>query len=122
MNDQAKRPRDFAADWKRIQETLADAARLSSREIQRGVDFAKKNLERVHLVQRRKDLFSELGRNLYEAHLDGLPADVERFLAETEFAEIIGELEDVDAEIARRSDKGQEDSRRAQPSDKAAGE
>lgn len=120
MNDQGKRSRDFAADWKRIQETLADAARLSSREIQRGVDYAKKNLERVHLVQRRKDLFAELGRNLYEAHLDGLPSDVARFLAETEFSEIIAELEDVDAEIASRTDKGQEGGRKARSSDEAS--
>lgn len=122
MNDPSKRPRDFAADWKRIQETLADAARLSSREIQRGVDYAKKNLERVHLVQRRKDLFSELGRNLYEAHLDGLPPEVARFLAETEFAEIFAELEDVDAEIARRTEKGKDAARRGRSADEASDE
>ena len=98
-------PNRFPGEWRKLQETLADAARLSSREIQRGVDFAKRNLERVHLVQRRKDLCSELGRNLYDAHQDGLPPEVLAFLADTEFAEIIAELKNVDEEIARRTTK-----------------
>jgi hypothetical protein len=106
MTDSDNQRRPPLADWRKIQETLADAARLSSREIQRGVDYARRNLEKVHLLQRRKDLFSQLGRNLYEAHLDGLPPEVERFLAETEFSEIIAELKDVDSEIARRTGSG----------------
>ncbi len=92
-------------DLKRLQETLADAARIGAREVQRGVHYARRNLEKVQLVQRRKDLFSELGRNLYDAHADGLPPDVARFLDETEFAEIIAEIRGIDDELARRAEK-----------------
>jgi|GEM_PF-631389 len=97
----------FPSEWKkfqaRVQQTVADAARLGSRELQRGMSYAKTNIERVHLVSRRKDLFSELGRALYEAHVDGPPPEVARYLAETEFAEIISEITDIDAELARRA-------------------
>lgn len=96
-------PPKIPVDLRKIQETLVDAARIGSREIQRGMDYAKRNLERVHLVSRRKDLFSELGRNLYEAHVDGLPPEVARFLSETEFSEILAEISSIDAELARRA-------------------
>ncbi len=100
-----KLPPHLSVDLKKLQETLADAARIGAREVQRGVDYARRNLEKVQLVQRRKDLFSELGRNLYDAYVDGLPPEVARFLDETEFSEIIGEIRGIDDELARRTEK-----------------
>lgn len=88
-------------EWKRLQETLTDAAKISGRELARSVDFAKRQLARVQLVQRRKELFSELGRTLYEATQDGsLPEEVARYVKATEVNEIVEEIKNIDSELA----------------------
>ena len=96
----------FPIDLKKVQDALLDAAKIGSREVQRGVNYAKVNIERLHLIQKRKDLFSELGRTLYEAHCDGLPTPVAEFLSETEFAELLQEIEEIDAALNRHNQSG----------------
>jgi hypothetical protein len=91
----------FAEEWKKVQLALKDAAKLSGREIQRGVMFAKSNIERVSLVHKRKELFAELGRGLYEAHVDGLPPEVEVYFRGTEFSEIMGEIAEIDSYLEK---------------------
>ncbi|KAB8037712.1 hypothetical protein GCL60_11100 [Silvanigrella paludirubra] len=99
---------NFSFDWKKIQETLSDAAKISTREIKRGVDEAKKQIGKVQLVQKRKELFAELGRNLYEAYEDGLPEELEKLLKDTELYEIIQDIQNTDKELIklRGVDKG----------------
>jgi hypothetical protein len=92
----------FQKELKKFQETLTDVAKMSSREFSRGVDLAKKQLERVQLVQRRKELFAELGRELYDAHRSGLPDHVVSYFKETEFQEIISEIENLDLELQQK--------------------
>ncbi|WGL60647.1 hypothetical protein QEJ31_03395 [Pigmentibacter sp. JX0631] len=92
---------NFSLDWKKIQETLSDAAKISSRELKRGVDEAKHQIRKVQIVQKRKELFAELGRNLYEAYVDGLPEEVENFLKQTELYEIIEDLKETDKELLK---------------------
>ncbi|MGY3805351.1 hypothetical protein ACWNT8_14900 [Pigmentibacter ruber] len=92
---------NFSLDWKKIQETLSDAAKISSRELKRGVDEAKRQIGKVQIVQKRKELFAELGRNLYEAYVDGLPEEVENFLKQTELYEIIEDLKETDKELMK---------------------
>ncbi|WP_186647295.1 hypothetical protein [Fluviispira vulneris] len=97
MNIQNK----FAISWKKVQESISDAATISSREIKRGMDEAKKQFGKVKLIQRRKELFAELGRNLYEAQQDGLPKEIDNFLKETELYEIILEIKETDEELLK---------------------
>ncbi|MBX9839600.1 hypothetical protein [Silvanigrella sp.] len=99
---------NFSFDWKKIQETLSDAAKISTRELKRGVDEAKKQIGKVQLVQKRKELFAELGRNLYEAYEDGLPEELEKLLKDTELYEIIQDIQNTDKELIklRGVDKG----------------
>ena len=92
---------NFSFDWKKIQETLSDAAKISSREIKRGVDEAKRKIGKMQLLQKRKELFAELGRNLYDAYDDGLPEEIERFLKETELYEIIQDIQETDKELIK---------------------
>ena len=89
----------FSTDLRRIQESLTDAARIGSQEIKRGVGLAKRQLERVQQIQRRKDLFAQLGRALYEAHLDGLPPEIDTFVRNTEFIEMISEIQELEAQL-----------------------
>lgn len=91
----------FTFQWKKIQDAIQDAAKFSSREISRGVEEAKKQFGKVQLIQKRKELFAELGRNLYEAHQDGLSEEVTKFLKETELQEIIQEIKETDNEILK---------------------
>jgi len=91
----------FAFDWRKVQETFSDAAKIGSREIKRGVDEAKRQIGKMQSLQKRKELFAELGRNLYEAYEDGLPEEIEKFLKETELFEIIQEIEETDKELLR---------------------
>ena len=86
-------------DLKRMQESLRDAARVGLHEMTLGVLRAKKHFEKMHVLSRRKDLCAELGRTIYEAHLDGLPEAVNTFFSQTEIGTIIGEIEDLDEEL-----------------------
>jgi hypothetical protein len=92
---------NFSFDWKKIQETLSDAAKMSSREIKRGVDEAKRQIGKMQLLQKRKELFAELGRNLYDAYEDGLPEEIERLLKETELHEIIQDIQETDKDLLK---------------------
>lgn len=92
----------FAEEFKRVQETLADAAKIGSKEVVRKFGQAKKQMERVHLVYRRKELMAELGRALYEAHKDGVSKELGDFIKNTEFQEIFEEVAALDAELEKR--------------------
>lgn len=96
-----KKNKKLESGWNKVKETLSDAVQIGSREVQRTVKEAKKQIDKFQLVQRRKELFAELGRSLYEMKGDGLPADVEAFLRSTELDEIISDLEKIDRAIAR---------------------
>ena len=87
---------NFSFDWKKIQETLYEAAKISSLEIKRGIGEAKRQIGKMQHLQKRKELCAELGRNLYDAYNDGLPEEVERFLKETELHEIIQDIQNTD--------------------------
>jgi hypothetical protein len=89
----------FLLDWKKVQETLSDAAKIGSREIKRGMNEAKRQIDKMQLIQKRKELFAELGRNLYDAFEDGLPEAAEKFLKETELYEIIQDIHETDKEL-----------------------
>lgn len=92
---------NFSFDWKKIQETLSDAAKISSREIKRGVVDAKRKIVTIQLLQKRKELFAELGRNLYDAYEDGLPENLNTLLKETELFEIIQDIQNIDKEVIK---------------------
>jgi hypothetical protein len=92
---------NFSFDWKKIQETLTDAAKISSRELIRGLDEAKRQISKMQLLQKRKELFAELGRSFYDAYQDGLPEDIDRFLKETELYEIIQDIQDTDKDLMK---------------------
>ncbi|MES2615103.1 MAG: hypothetical protein V4591_06795 [Bdellovibrionota bacterium] len=87
-------------NWKKIQAALIDSAKMSSHEIKRGIYEAKNQLSKFQLIQKRKDLFAELGRSLYEANHDGLPPEILNFVKSTELHEIINEIKEVDYSIA----------------------
>lgn len=89
----------FSSSWKKAVDVVSDAAKISSKEIKRGVKEAKKQLDKIQLIQRRKELFAELGRTLYEASEDGLPKPVERFLQSTELHEIVNDIKIIDERI-----------------------
>ena len=55
----------------------------------------------MQLLQKRKELFAELGRNLYDAYEDGLPEEIERFLKETELYEIIQDIQETDKDLIK---------------------
>lgn len=87
-------------NWKKIQDALIDSAKMGSHEIKRGFSEAKSQLSKFQLIQKRKELFSELGRSLYEAYTDGLPSEIKNFVQSTELHEIINEIQEVDSSIA----------------------
>jgi hypothetical protein len=90
----------FTPQIKRLGDALVDAAKLGSQEISRGMNEARKQVKKVQLVGRRKDLFAELGRALYEAYEDGLPAHVKKFVDATELKEIIHDISQIDEDLS----------------------
>lgn len=92
----------FANELKKIQDSLADAAKIGGQEIKRGVGEAKKQLTRMQFIQKRKDLYQELGRTLFEAYKDGLPEELQTYFSQTDFKEIFDEIDGLDAELERR--------------------
>lgn len=86
-------------NWKKIQDAVVDSAKVSTQEIKRGLHEAKKQLSKFQLIQKRKDLFAELGRSLYEANEDGLPKEIIAFIQSTELHEIISEIKEVDQSL-----------------------
>lgn len=90
---------NWEKNWEKLQSTVSDCAKVGSREIKRGLEEVKEKLSKYQLIQKRKDLFAELGRALYEAHVDGLPKEVTKFLKPTELQEIIDEIKKVDESI-----------------------
>ena len=87
-------------NWKKIQDAVVESAIMGSHEIKRGIHEAKKQLSKFQLIQKRKELFSELGRSLYEASEDGLPEEIKQFVKTTELNEIINEIKEVDFSLA----------------------
>lgn len=92
----------FQSELQKIKDSVSDAARIGSREVLRSVSLAKQQLEKIHLLQRRKELCAELGRSLYDAYKDGLPEHIAAFIKETEFVEIIQDIETLDNELKQR--------------------
>lgn len=90
----------ISSRWKKTVNAVSDAAKIGSKEIKRGVKEAKNQLNKLQLLQRRKELFAELGRGLYEASEDGLPKAVAHFLQTTELHEIVSDIKKVDDRIA----------------------
>ena len=90
----------FPINWKKIQDAFVDSAKMSSHELKRGLVEAKSQLSKIQLIQKRKDLFAELGRSLYEASEDGLPEEISKFVKSTELFEIINEIKEVDGTIS----------------------
>lgn len=87
-------------ELKKLQESLSDVARIGKQEVIRGVGVAKRQISKMQQVNRRKELFAELGRTFYEWHEDGLPDSVRKLIGETELAEIIEEIRNVDEQLS----------------------
>jgi len=85
--------------WKKAVDAISDAAKMGSKEFQRTATAAKNRWSKTQLIQKRKELFCELGRCLYEATEDGVPKPVERFLQTTELHEIVMDIKTVDEQI-----------------------
>ncbi|NBO39212.1 hypothetical protein EBU99_11585 [bacterium] len=91
----------FPDELKKLQESLEDVARIGRQEVKRGVEVAKRHLSKMQHLNRRKDLFAELGRAFYEWHEDGLPDSLKNVINETELMEIISEIRDVDEQLSQ---------------------
>jgi hypothetical protein len=89
----------FPDELKKLQESINDVARIGRQEVKRGVEVAKRQISKMQQVNRRKELFAELGRAFYEWHEDGLPEPIRTLIAETELKEIIGEIREVDEQL-----------------------
>ena len=89
-------------DWKKIQDSLIGMAKIGSRELKRGVSQARTKVNSIMLVQRKKDLFSELGQICYETyHLPtGSAEDLTKALSEAECVDIFKEISDIDEKLA----------------------
>jgi hypothetical protein len=87
-------------ELKKLQESINDVARIGRQEVKRGVEVAKKQISKMQHLNRRKELFAELGRAFYEWHEDGLPEQVRTLIGETELKEIIGEIREVDEQLS----------------------
>ena len=101
MND-AKNSR-FSPPLRKVGDVIMDAAKMGSQEISRGVDEIRYRMKKAKLIQRRKELFAELGRTLYEAHEDGLPKTVKNYVENTELIEIMGDIKQLDLEMQELS-------------------
>lgn len=88
-------------ELKKLQESINDVARIGRQEVIRGVENAKRQLSKMQQLNRRKDLFAELGRAFYEWHEDGLPESIRSLIGETELMEIISEIRDVDEQLSQ---------------------
>lgn len=91
----------FPDEFKKIQESLNDVARIGRQEVKRGVEEAKRQISKMQHLNRRKELFAELGRAFYEWHEDGLPDAVRAVISETELMEIISEIRGVDEQLSQ---------------------
>ena len=87
-------------NWDKLKDALVDSAKISTKEIKRGILEAKSKFSKYQLIQSRKELFAELGRSLYEAEQDGLPEEISKFVQSTELHEIIEEIKQVDTHIS----------------------
>lgn len=88
-------------ELKKLQESLNDVARIGRQEVKRGVEVAKRQLSKMQHLNRRKELFAELGRAFYEWHEDGLPDSIRAVIGETELSELISEIRDVDEQLGQ---------------------
>lgn len=88
-------------DVRKLQEALNDVARIGQQEVLRGLGVAKRQLSKMQQLNRRKDLFAELGRAFYEWHEDGLSENIRSAINETELAEIIHEIREVDTQLSQ---------------------
>lgn len=91
----------FPDELKKLQESLTDVARIGQQEVIRGVEVAKRQISKMHQLNKRKDLCAELGRAFFEWHEDGLPDSVRAVIKDTELAEIIAEIREVDEQLSQ---------------------
>jgi hypothetical protein len=87
-------------DWLKIRDTIVDSAKMGSNELKRAINETKAKVNKYQLIQKRKELFAELGRFLYEADEDGLPEEIVKFIKSTELHEIIDEIKQLDLTIS----------------------
>ena len=92
-------------ELKRLQESLSDVARIGQQEVIRGVEVAKRQLSKMQQLNRRKELFAELGRSFYDWHEDGLPEPLRKIIGETELSEIITEIREIDEQLSQLDNK-----------------
>lgn len=88
-------------ELKKLQESLTDVARIGQQEVIRGVELARRHLTKMQQLNRRKELFAELGRSFYDWHEDGLPEPLRKIVGETELSEIIAEIRDIDEQLSQ---------------------
>jgi hypothetical protein len=88
-------------ELKKLQESLSDVARIGQQEVIRGVEVAKRQLSKMQQLNRRKELFAELGRSFYDWHEDGLPEHLRKIISETELSEIITEIREIDEQLSQ---------------------
>lgn len=87
----------------KMQEIVSDAARISGKELKISLDQAKNKVKKYSLLQKRKELFAELGRYIYESFQEELPEAVSKFLKESEMIEILEEIKEVDLGLKKHS-------------------
>jgi hypothetical protein len=88
-------------ELKRLQDAAVDAAKIGAREIKRGVEMARMRIERVKLVQQRKELLAELGLVIYELHQQNVSQS--EIFTNSDAIEILADLKVCDEKIADQS-------------------
>ncbi len=81
---------------KKVQEALSDIAKISRIEIQRGVKEAKKQVNKYQILQRRKELFTELGQTFYELTQENNGIEMIALLQNSEISDIISDIHHLD--------------------------
>jgi hypothetical protein len=88
-------------ELKRLQDAAFDAAKIGARELKRGVELAKHRIERIKLVQQRKELLAELGLVVYELYQQDVQQS--NVLENPDVLEILADLKSCDARISDSS-------------------
>jgi hypothetical protein len=89
-------------ELKRLQDAAFDAAKIGARELKRGVELAKSRIEKLKLVQQRKEFLAELGLVVYEFQQQG--TDAANLFQNPDVQEILSDLENCDKRLAEIND------------------
>jgi ABC-type enterochelin transport system ATPase subunit len=93
--------KNLSIDWKKVQSSLADAAKISGQELKRNLSQAKVKINGMMLIQKRKERLAELGRFFYEAaHSEkDQSEEIKKLFEETECQDILKEIKELDHKL-----------------------